>query len=841
MDNGLNEALSLYRASVRQAPALMMEGIPVDSNRGVTARGNSPYDKFASPDTRAKVLESRLQEIEAFARSRSIPTSNIYAAAESAMRTGKIPDLGQFGLAGDDAVACKQFLISNVLNIAGLEWTDYKGDSVVEIEEEGDAQEDEEQPLDPHDPLAFMSESNIEGYRRGTQAHTGEHGRGLGWRVGSGRINKVQLKVGKTKRRREGRADAEAGRTDYEAERQQDDIDVDDVMAEAFSSRRQRSKQARQQAQRTTRRDDAEKHPDEVEIFKSITRKDPREYMRHGASQREGERTHARTNKYGDDLPVRGIMRSYEDPSGMPTTKHRDNVSKGASKLQGMRSQQDDIDVDTALYVGEEGGPYRTGGAPEAAPVSPVRQSPGADGPVNPMSYMKYDLLSKPVMAKLKSVMGDSVYNYGREDLRRLAQERGLLGTDEAIEESLTEANAEQALKTRRAAQQHARETERSAQASAKEKQIARALAQGQKNLATSAAGEGRRWQNQQALSTALAGASQTSRPRQQIDVQRAERQGGWQGAVAGQQQRANQASQALGLDKQDVGGGAKQYMRQRSHQESVVALSSLIEEAVEGGNSAGISPLPGPTKSPWEDDEEEAARRKQEDAARTEVEKILGIYSDDPRSESWPKMGPQMASLMGLSEGAFQDVIEADRRLQRKKNMTQEEIEAEEKALRERSESDKILGIMPGDPRAEAWPKVSDEMKSLMNLEDHGVFRTRRSPTLAPVEKPLEEATMAGGMGGFIGAGLGGGLSIRTPAKPSYDDSYELPEDPQARVDALKKLLSKHGLREEGRSVENDVDTRSESQERIREGQESPVFRSGDYNTHPSRWMKQR
>ena len=48
---GLNEALNLYRASVRKSPSLMMETINVDSNRGVTSRGNSPYDKFSSPET----------------------------------------------------------------------------------------------------------------------------------------------------------------------------------------------------------------------------------------------------------------------------------------------------------------------------------------------------------------------------------------------------------------------------------------------------------------------------------------------------------------------------------------------------------------------------------------------------------------------------------------------------------------------------------------------------------------------------------------------------------------------------------------------------------------------
>ena len=67
MDQSLNDAINLYRASVRRTPALMMETVAVDSNRGVTSRGNSLYDRYASPQTREKVLQSRMQEIESFA------------------------------------------------------------------------------------------------------------------------------------------------------------------------------------------------------------------------------------------------------------------------------------------------------------------------------------------------------------------------------------------------------------------------------------------------------------------------------------------------------------------------------------------------------------------------------------------------------------------------------------------------------------------------------------------------------------------------------------------------------------------------------------------------------
>jgi len=1154
MDNGLNEALALYRASVRSAPSLMMEGLPVDSNRGVTSRGNTPHEKFASPETRAKVLEARLQEIEAFAQSRKIPTSNVYAAAESAMRTGKIPDLGQFGMAGDDAVATKQFLISNVLNVHGLEWTDYKGDPVLEAGES-------------------------EGMRKGTQAHTGEWGRSAGGRPGSGRINVKQMKVAKTKRRRAGREAAEAGMREYEAGQEtQDDVQFDPgrFMAEAFSARRQRSKQRRQaQAQGDVPRRGHGQKVDEPDVYKAVTRRDPRDVIDQGEITRSVERAEGgRESRYGTPLPPKHLKRvSLDRKTRGTSSEYRDVVSKPAKKLRQAR-QQSSVDVDPARYMDEEGGPYRTGGAPTRAPLSPARQNPGAGASINPGQYMKRDLLPKDVMNKLKQQVGEKIYGMPREELFRLARARGLLGTEESIEESLAEQTAEQALKARRAAQRHAQATAQNPRSTSKEKQVSRAVAQGQTDLAKGAAREGRRWQGQQALASTLAGASQGSgrlRPQQQVDVDRAERQGGWQGQLASQQARAKQTATALGMGRKSR--GPQRYMRQESGPSAdlLEEVDTLLNEhdykaaakkhggsfkgyvqgnvgayefpsseaaqkfanqfaakttatpkvqgskvfideptmgeavrvsgAAPGGNADGISPQPGPTKAPWEEDEYEKARRKQEDGARSEIEKILGIQEGDPRNETWPKMGAEMARLMGvqesvekknarlmvesmverkkllqeyhdgppricspleamqaiqywiydaievgrfsrsgppkpeeilkdskkfgweraavqrelnhmmqvglvkksegglvcenvnllapnlmeavltemraypvralpggsygklgilqciqewvyrqvqrgrwhrdkdgpvkqedivkmasesgfdagkvrqvishlmetglvkkseggglvcesegasnLTEGAFQDVVEADRRLQRRRGMSQEEVEAEEKALRERSETDKILGIMPGDPRAEAWPKVSDEVRRLMNLEDCGVFRSRRTPRVEePSDLPLDEATVAGGMGGFIGAGLGGSLNARSIARPSYDDSYELPEDPEERMAAIKKMLSKHGLRQEGRAPENaqtDLNKKwdvhddaaakaAENEERfekknkteiggtesetwdekkrarekgmkegVKEGVESPTFRTEVYDTHPSRWMKQR
>jgi hypothetical protein len=177
-------------------------------------------------------------------------------------------------------------------------------------------------------------------------------------------------------------------------------------------------------------------------------------------------------------------------------------------------------------------------------------------------------------------------------------------------------------------------------------------------------------------------------------------------------------------------------------------------------------------------------------------------------------------------------------------KNQPQDEdaqsIEAEIKrhiTPRASSESDKILGIQAGDPRAEEWPKLSDEMRSLLNLENHGVFRADRRITLPEAPKPITEATGAGAVGAFIGAGMGGGLAIRGKTCPSYDASYNLPDDPDERVQALKKMLDKHGIKgpldvkDDKKSVKEDTATQAPVQ--------PPVMRDPGYDSHPSRFMK--
>lgn len=72
--------------------------------------------KLMSPATRELVLRSRMTEIEAFATDRGYNPALVSAVAEVAMRTGRIPELRQYGFSGDDAKAVKHFISGDVLN-----------------------------------------------------------------------------------------------------------------------------------------------------------------------------------------------------------------------------------------------------------------------------------------------------------------------------------------------------------------------------------------------------------------------------------------------------------------------------------------------------------------------------------------------------------------------------------------------------------------------------------------------------------------------------------------------------------------------------------------------------
>lgn len=82
-------------------------------------RGFNRYDRdnFANPELRSKVLHARMPEIVAFAEDRKIDPGVVAGVVEASMRLGRIPDLGMYGLAGDEALAVKDFLASAMLGL----------------------------------------------------------------------------------------------------------------------------------------------------------------------------------------------------------------------------------------------------------------------------------------------------------------------------------------------------------------------------------------------------------------------------------------------------------------------------------------------------------------------------------------------------------------------------------------------------------------------------------------------------------------------------------------------------------------------------------------------------
>jgi hypothetical protein len=74
------------------------------------------HARLMSPATRELVLRSRMTEIDAFAADRGYNPALVAAVAEVAMRTGRIPELRQYGFSGDDAKAVKHFISGDVLN-----------------------------------------------------------------------------------------------------------------------------------------------------------------------------------------------------------------------------------------------------------------------------------------------------------------------------------------------------------------------------------------------------------------------------------------------------------------------------------------------------------------------------------------------------------------------------------------------------------------------------------------------------------------------------------------------------------------------------------------------------
>ena len=80
--------------------------------------GFNRHAKLMSPATRELVLRSRKTEIEAFAEDRGLDPHVVAMVCEVAMRTGRVPDLRQYGFAGDEALAVKHFVAGEILNLA---------------------------------------------------------------------------------------------------------------------------------------------------------------------------------------------------------------------------------------------------------------------------------------------------------------------------------------------------------------------------------------------------------------------------------------------------------------------------------------------------------------------------------------------------------------------------------------------------------------------------------------------------------------------------------------------------------------------------------------------------
>lgn len=104
--NKFNKAADGFRAR-------LAESSPLEA----PVRGFDRYSRDMSPATRELVLRSRMPEIMAFAEDRRIDPAVVAGAVEASMRIGRIPDLGLYGLAGDEALAVKDFIASAMMGL----------------------------------------------------------------------------------------------------------------------------------------------------------------------------------------------------------------------------------------------------------------------------------------------------------------------------------------------------------------------------------------------------------------------------------------------------------------------------------------------------------------------------------------------------------------------------------------------------------------------------------------------------------------------------------------------------------------------------------------------------
>lgn len=80
-------------------------------------KGFNRFARDMSPATRELVLRARMPEIMSFAEDRRIDPAVVAGVVEASMRMGRIPDLGLYGLAGDEALAVKDFVATAMLGL----------------------------------------------------------------------------------------------------------------------------------------------------------------------------------------------------------------------------------------------------------------------------------------------------------------------------------------------------------------------------------------------------------------------------------------------------------------------------------------------------------------------------------------------------------------------------------------------------------------------------------------------------------------------------------------------------------------------------------------------------
>ena len=92
----------------------MAEDSPLEAPVG----GFNRHAKLMDPATRDKVLEARRMDIDKFSEDRDLDPNVVYGIAEASMRLGRVPDLRQYGFAGDNAKAIKHFMAGEILQVA---------------------------------------------------------------------------------------------------------------------------------------------------------------------------------------------------------------------------------------------------------------------------------------------------------------------------------------------------------------------------------------------------------------------------------------------------------------------------------------------------------------------------------------------------------------------------------------------------------------------------------------------------------------------------------------------------------------------------------------------------